>query len=176
MPWFASGAGTITYHAWDQTAGSPGGSIALPGRTGGAGAFSATPASATCAIRPVNDAPVVSGPALGTANEDGALSNIDPMLVVTDVDAGSQGLSVTGLPASLPTGITFNASSQKFFLDPTNAAFQSLSLGETQDISIAYGVTDGFVTVPASATFTVPSFFPSTARSTVSREPCPGIS
>ena len=112
-----------------------------------------TPSSAIFTVVGVNDAPIVVAPMVGTANEDGAIANIDPMLSVTDVDSPT--LTVVGLPATLPAGVTFNAGSQKFFLDPSNAAYQSLSLNETKTVSIAFGISDGYATVPATAVFTV---------------------
>ena len=114
-----------------------------------------TPANAIFLVRGVNDAPIVTGPMLGTANEDGVIANIDPFLSVTDIDTPLESLRVTGLPASLTAGVSFNAASQKFFLNPSNAAYQSLSLGETKTVSIAFGITDGYATVPATAVFTV---------------------
>ena len=114
-----------------------------------------TPAKAIFSVVGVNDAPIVSGPSLGDANEDGAIANIDPLLNVTDIDTPIESLRVVGLPATLPAGVTFNPVTQKFFLDPTNAAYQSLSLNETTTVTIPFSITDGYATVPTSASFTV---------------------
>src|SRR5205807_3658969 len=64
---------TLTYHAWDQTSGTPGHSVDLTAAnaTGGATAFSLATDTATIAVGDVNDAPTVSGPVTLTAvNED----------------------------------------------------------------------------------------------------------
>ena len=53
-----NGAATITYHAWDQTTGSAGGTADLS-TTGGATAFSTAADTASITVNPVNDAPVL---------------------------------------------------------------------------------------------------------------------
>lgn len=114
-----------------------------------------TPASAIFSVVGVNDAPVIVAPMMGTANEGGALANIDPLANVTDVDTPIESLRVVGIPSVLPAGVSFNAVTQKFFLDPTNAAYQYLSLNETTTVRIPFGISDGYATVPATAVFTI---------------------
>lgn len=114
-----------------------------------------TPSTAIFNVTGVNDAPVIVAPMVGTANEDGARAAIEPLLNVTDIDTPLESLRVVGLPATLPAGVSFDAATQKFFLDPTNAAYQSLSLNETMTVSIPFGISDGFAIVPATAVFTV---------------------
>ncbi|MEM7425832.1 MAG: tandem-95 repeat protein, partial [Pseudomonadota bacterium] len=43
----------------------------------------------------------------------------------------------------------------QFFLDPANAAFQSLAQSATQPVSVTYDVSDGTTTTPTTATWTV---------------------
>ena len=114
-----------------------------------------TQANAIVSVTGVNDAPVVVAPMVGTANEDGAIANIDPFLSVTDADTPPESLRVVNLPATLPAGVTFNQATHKFLLDASNAAYQSLSVGESTTVSIAFGISDGYVTVPANAVFTI---------------------
>ena len=104
-----------------------------------------------------NDAPVVTGPTTGTPNEDGAVVSVKALGNASDIDGSKakDGLHVTGVPATLPAGVTYDAVSKSFNLDPTNAAYQSLSLGETTTVSIGYSVSDGYVDVPTSVIFTV---------------------
>ena len=114
-----------------------------------------TATTATFNVTGVNNATVISGPALGTANEGGALANIDARVNATDIDTPIESLRVVNLPTILPAGVSFNAATQKFFLDPTNAAYRFLSVGETTTIVIPYSLTDGYAVVPTSAVFTV---------------------
>jgi choice-of-anchor C domain-containing protein len=59
------------------------------------------------------------------------------------------------VPAALPAGVTFDAGTHTFTLDPANAAYQSLAAGATATVTVAYGVSDGFVTTPATVRWTV---------------------
>ncbi|OQW55470.1 MAG: hypothetical protein A4S14_12520 [Proteobacteria bacterium SG_bin9] len=112
-----------------------------------------TPASATWTITGTNDAPVVSGTVTGTATEDGAVSALNALANANDVDAGAA-LSVV-LSSPLPAGVTYNATSKMFSLDPSAAAYQSLKAGATTTVTVSYGVTDGTATVPAIASWVV---------------------
>ena len=120
-----------------------------------------TAANAVLSVVGVNNAPVVIGAMTNTVDEDGNTSaNISPFQtlpapLVSDADTPLESLRVVGLPAALPAGVTFNAGTQKFFLDTTNAAYQVLSAGETKDVSIAFGIFDGYATTAATATYTV---------------------
>lgn len=108
----------------------------------------------TVNVTPENDPPVVSGPVSAAATEDGALVSLAALANATDADTGAV-LGATALPAVLPAGVTFDVPSQSFRLDPTNAAYQSLSLGEISTVTIAYTVSDGIAGAAASAVFTV---------------------
>src|SRR5206468_1392691 len=72
----------------------------------------------------------------------------------SDVDAGAT-LSVTNLPGSLPPGVTYDALTHAFTLDPSNAAFQHLPAGAHATVAVNYGVTDGTATTAASVSWDV---------------------
>ena len=101
-----------------------------------------------------NHAPVVSGAVAGTAVEDSALSTLDALDNASDVDANTT-LSVVNLPASLPPGVSYDAATHSFTLDPSNAAFQLLGPGATTIVTVNYGVSDGLAATPASVSWTV---------------------
>lgn len=82
----------------------------------------------TVTFNGANDTPVVSGAATGTANEDGAPSTLNALAHASDVDAG-QTLSVVNVPATLPAGVSYDAVTHSFTLDPANAAYQHLAVG-----------------------------------------------
>jgi len=110
-------------------------------------------ATATVQIAGVNDAPVVTA-VTGTAVEDHASITLDALANASDVDNGAT-LSVTNLPSSLPPGVTYNASTHSFTLDPSNAAFQHLAAGIHTTVTVNYGVTDGSATTAASVSWEV---------------------
>ena len=114
-----------------------------------------TQANAIFSVVGVNDAPVIVAPMTAGATEDGPIANLDPLLSVTDIDTPIDGLRVVGVPTTLPPGVTFDAVRNRFSLDGGNAAYQSLSVGETVTVTIPFSITDGFATVAASGTFTV---------------------
>jgi VCBS repeat-containing protein len=108
----------------------------------------------TVTITGTNDAPLVSGTVAGTATEDGLGSTLDALANASDIDDGTT-LSVTGIPASLPAGVTYNAATHGFTLDPANGAYQHLATGQTATVSVSYGVSDGIATTPASVSWTI---------------------
>ncbi|MER2264422.1 VCBS domain-containing protein [Methylobacterium oxalidis] len=105
-------------------------------------------------ITGTNDAPVVSGAVTGTAKEDGALSTLSALASASDVDAGTT-LSVVNVPGGLPAGVSYDAATQSFTLNPSVSAYQSLAAGEIKTVSVSYGVSDGIATTPASVSWTV---------------------
>ena len=113
-----------------------------------------TPASVSWTVTGTNDAPVVSGVVRGTATEDAAVSTLSALANASDVDAGTA-LSVVGIQADLPAGVSYNESTKSFTLDPTNAAFQSLAAGATTTVTVNYGVSDGAAITPASVSWIV---------------------
>ena len=114
-----------------------------------------TPASVSWTVTGSNDAPVVSGAVTGAATKGGASVALDALKNVSDVDAGSV-LTVVGLdPSTLPAGVTYNAASHSFTLNPTNPAYDSIGEGQTQTVTVNYNVSDGTVAKPASVSWTI---------------------
>jgi VCBS repeat-containing protein len=113
-----------------------------------------TPASVSWTVTGTNDAPVVTGAVTGSAAEDGASSTLDALGNASDVDDGAT-LSVVGLPATLPAGVSHDAASHSFSLNSAHAAYQNLAVGETTTVTVNYGVSDGLTTTPASVSWTV---------------------
>ena len=105
-------------------------------------------------INGTNDAPVVSSAVSASAVEDGAIVTVNALANATDVDGGAV-LIVTGLPATLPAGVTYNAAARTFSLNPADPAYQHLRAGVTEVVTVAYGVSDGIATTPASVSFTI---------------------
>jgi VCBS repeat-containing protein len=113
-----------------------------------------TPDSVTWTVAGTNDAPVVSAAVTGAATEGGASVTLNALANATDVDHGAV-LSVVNAPVSLPAGVSYDAATHSFSLDPTNGAYDHLAAGATQTVSVAYAVTDGIATTPASASWTI---------------------
>ncbi|MFO1161401.1 MAG: cadherin-like domain-containing protein [Reyranellaceae bacterium] len=111
-------------------------------------------ASAQWTVTGTNDAPEVSGPVTGSAKEDGAVSKLNALAKASDIDAGAS-LSVAGVPASLPAGVTWDADTHTFSLDPKNAVYQALAPGESTTVTVGYDVSDGAATTPGSVEWTV---------------------
>jgi VCBS repeat-containing protein len=101
-----------------------------------------------------NDAPVVSGAATGSATEDGATVTLDALANASDADTGTT-LSVINLPQNLPAGVTYDADTHSFTLDPSNAAYQYLAQGQQTTVTVNYSVSDGITSTPASVSWTV---------------------
>lgn len=118
-----SGELTISYRAWDQTEGTPGGVLSTAGRTGGSGTFSAQIETAIQTIDSVNDAPVLDNtptPVFPTILED--TTKPSGMFVadlvtgaISDDDPGAEdGIGVISAPSNNGTwqytldGTTFN--------------------------------------------------------------------
>ena len=97
--------------------------------------------------------PVVTGAVTGTATEDGAPSALNALANASDVDQNP--LSVVNVPADLPAGVSYNADSHSFTLDPAVAAYQHLAAGATTTVSVDYGVSDGEHIVDASVSWTI---------------------
>ena len=62
---------------------------------------------------------------------------------------------MTGLPNTLPAGVTFDAANHTFTLDPSNAAYQHLAAGEQTTVTVSYQVSDGITAKPDSVSWTV---------------------
>jgi VCBS repeat-containing protein len=114
-----------------------------------------TTTTVTVNLAGTNDAPVVSGPVTGMAPEDGTGVTLDALKNASDVDTGSV-LTVVGVdPSKLPAGVTYDAATHSFRLDPTHPVYQSLAAGQTQTVTVEYNVSDGTTTTPASVSWTV---------------------
>ncbi|WP_282159490.1 VCBS domain-containing protein, partial [Shimia thalassica] len=87
-------------------------------------------------IHGTNDAPVLSA-ATASATEDG--SAVSGQMSATDVDTGDT--LAYSLGQAAPAGFTLNADGSWSF-DPTDAAYQHLSAGATQQVTIPVTVTD----------------------------------
>ena len=85
-----------------------------------------------------NTPPVVSGPVLATAAEDDAGFSVDMLAGASDVDVGAV-LSVANVSA-LPDGVSL--SGDTLLVDPANAAFQSLNVGDSVVLTVTYDVVD----------------------------------
>ena len=112
------------------------------------------PGTVTVIVKSVNDAPVVTGPVTGTATEDGSASALNALANASDVDTGDT-LSAIQVGKNLPAGVSYDATSHSFTLDPTDAAFQSLAAGASTTVSVNYSVTDGVDSTSASISWTV---------------------
>src|SRR6202051_3942444 len=104
------GSDTITYRAWDETAGSHG-TTADTSSNGGTTAFSTATDTAHLTVASVNDAPVLTpiSPTLTAITEDQTSNVSDPGQTVSsfigasisDVDAGAvKGIAITGLSST----------------------------------------------------------------------------
>ena len=112
-----------------------------------------TAASVKFTVSGTNDAPVVSGAVSGNATEDGAALTLNALANASDVDDNTS-LSVVNVPA-LPAGVTYDAATHSFTLNPSDAAYQHLAQGQSLDVTVNYGVSDGLATTAASVKFTV---------------------
>lgn len=100
-------AGTISFRAWDQTAGVSGGSANVA-PNGGTTPYSTAVETATLTVNPVNDAPVLDNSVVMTLTsiDEDQTTNGDTVEVIvenriTDVDSGAQeGIAVTGVQNS----------------------------------------------------------------------------
>jgi len=107
----------------------------------------------TVVLVPPNAAPVISGAIAANLTEGTAAQGFDALAFASDPDAGDT-LSVTNL-AALPAGISFDAATQRFIVDPNAAAFDALTAGQTLTLTIAYDVTDGSAVTATQAQFTI---------------------
>ncbi len=93
-------------------------------------------AGTTINVTPVNDAPVAQ-PGSFTVAEDAPVVN--GAVTATDADVGAT-LSFA-LNGAAPAGLVFNSDGTYSF-DPSNAAYQSLAVGQSTVITVPYTVTD----------------------------------
>jgi VCBS repeat-containing protein len=115
-------------------------------------AGASVPQTATITVTGTNDAPTVAASLTAAATEDGSAVSLNLLAGAADVDTGAvlSVANVTGLVA----GVTLSGATLS--IDPSNAAFQSLALGQTRVITVSYDVTDETgASVPQTATITV---------------------
>ncbi|MCD1595129.1 tandem-95 repeat protein, partial [Thalassospira xiamenensis] len=102
-----------------------------------------------------NDAPVINGNVVGGGEEDQATFTVDLLSNATDVDGDV--LSVENAVVTVSDGRALDYSidpqTGAFVLDPEQ--FNDLAEGESVTIDVDYGVSDGSVSVGASATVTI---------------------
>lgn len=111
----------------------------------------------------VNDAPTVSGPISAPALAEGAgVGTVDLLSGAGDVDRGAvlhvENLRATGdaSGSALPPGISLAADGRTLRIDPGNAAYDELALGEVRSIALSYEVVDEYgARVVQTATVTV---------------------
>jgi hypothetical protein len=73
-----------------------------------------------------------------------------------DALANASGTSLSVVPSlTLPAGVTYDAASHSFVLDPTNPAFNHLAQGATQVVSVGYDVSNGSGQTHTSASWTI---------------------
>jgi VCBS repeat-containing protein len=100
------------------------------------GALSTT-STLNLTVAPVNDAPVAQDAAFAIAEDAPLLTG---SVTATDVDAHDT--LAFALNAAAPAGLVFNADGTYSF-DPSNAAYQSLGVGQSTTLTVPYTVTDG---------------------------------
>ncbi|MBS1191150.1 MAG: Type secretory pathway [Rhodocyclaceae bacterium] len=106
----------------------------------------------TVTITGTNDAPIVANPLTAAGTEDHAAVTVNLLAGASDVDDGAR-LSATDI-GSLPAGVS--VADNTLTIDPTDAAFQHLAAGVTEDIVVAYKVTDEHgAAVDQTATVTI---------------------
>ncbi|MFM9940452.1 MAG: VCBS domain-containing protein [Hyphomicrobiaceae bacterium] len=110
-------------------------------------------ATLTIRIAGTNDGPVVTAMTI-PVSEDGPTFSVPALLQSTDVDSPT--LTVVDVMPILPDGVTYSVLSGEFTIDPSDAAYQSLGVGETATVEVTYSVSDGIAApVPTTLTFEV---------------------
>jgi VCBS repeat-containing protein len=104
-------------------------------------------------VHGVNDAPVV-GTLAASAAEGSASVTIDALNTASDADAGTV-LRVVNLPTSLPAGVSYNADTHSFTIDPSVSAYDYLAAGQSTTVTVTYGVSDRTATTAQTVSFTV---------------------
>ncbi|MEK1939906.1 MAG: tandem-95 repeat protein, partial [Pseudomonas sp.] len=108
--------------------------------------------TATITITGTNDVPTVSGAVVATAAEDSASFNVNLLSGASDVDHGAV-LNVTDV-GTLPAGVTRTGNT--LTVNPADASFQSLAVGESKVLTVTYNVVDdNGAKVAQTATITI---------------------
>jgi Domain of unknown function (DUF4347)/Bacterial Ig domain/Calx-beta domain/FG-GAP-like repeat len=173
-----NGGATLAFRAWDQTTGTSGLTLDTT-INGGTTAFSTTIATASVAVLPVNDAPILS-PIRLTLNEDAGLTFTDTDFTRSYTDADGTPLA-TVVVLSLPANGRLSLGGAAVSLNQTLAAasLSGLTYTPAPDYfgadSFTWNASDGttLATLPATVSLTVnpvndaPSFTLATTRQTV---------
>ncbi len=132
----AAGVWTYTLNNADPAVQALGAGQTLPNEIFTVSTIDGTSQVVTVTITGTNDVPVAQGASIAVT-EDAPLftGNIS----ATDVDANA--VLSFGLNAAPPAGLTFNPNGSYTF-DASNAAYQSLAVGQQQVLTIPYTVTD----------------------------------
>jgi hypothetical protein len=107
----------------------------------------------TITVNGINDAPLLSGPVTASAIEDGPVVTLNGLANASDVEGST--LSIVGVPTTLPDGVSFDAATGIFSLDPSHASYQYLNDGSVGSVSVAYGISDGTASTSASVSWAV---------------------
>lgn len=122
---------------------------------GSSSANSSAAQTVTITVNGSNDQPKVASALTASASEGDAAFTLDLLAGASDVDVGDS-LSVDAASVSgLQGGVTRNGNTLS--IDPGNAAFQSLSAGQTQTVLVSYKIADangGSVAQSATVTIT----------------------
>ncbi|GLK88159.1 hypothetical protein GCM10017655_12210 [Pseudomonas turukhanskensis] len=94
--------------------------------------------TATVTITGTNDAPTVSAAVTAAGVEDGASFTVNLLANASDVDTGAV-LNVASV-STLPAGVSLSGNT--LTVNPADASFQSLSVGEVKTITVSYNVVD----------------------------------
>lgn len=99
-----------------------------------------------------NSAPVVAGAVVATVTEGSGAISLDALGQASDAEGDPLTVVDLGL---LPEGVSFDAASQRFVIDPNAAVFDGLNAGQSTVLTLSYGISDGVSITAASAVFTV---------------------
>lgn len=108
----------------------------------------------TVLITGSNDAPTVSAAVSASADATTGPVTVDPLAMADDIDLGAK-IHVSGVPDTLPPGVTFDPVAQTFTVDPSDPALIAAGGGGDQTLTIDYFVTDGLAQTAAQVVFFV---------------------
>ena len=108
----------------------------------------------TVTVTGTNDVPAVALALTETTSEDDAAFTIDMLAGAADVDTGETATLGVQNVIGLQAGVTVSGTT--ITVDPADAAFQYLGVGDSEVITVNYEVVDAQgATVPQSATITI---------------------
>ena len=112
--------------------------------------FADVPTTLTITVSGTNDGPVVSGIVTSTASEGDASYQVNLLQGASDADDGETATltvsnvqySVGGGAASSTEPAGFNLTGSSLSVDPTDAAYNSLGVGQSVQVTVTYSVSD----------------------------------